>query len=584
MKRCVLLKRLFFLFLFLSFVFVLFGIEKNSATYVKTNEGRRACVEGKIFLRVPYSKKGGMEAIADKYCGDKKLTKEIFKYNPRAKKGGYKEVRIPLELLLPSYQIETIFALFKEDKRVEEGFLHKYNGESFETLTKYFCSSQKDLTKLKKSLNGKLPKKDEYLLIPASLLSKPFANLPFEKKGQSVKGNEKSGEEGNQSPPQIKEYSVEEARKLLTYGKDEEGEYALYHLAQGEALYSSVVVRFTGRLFASEVNALAMEIAKRSKIGDVTSIPINYEIKIPLDYLLPQFYPEDSPIYKQWLSHQEELSTIINTYKNSSLDGVVVILDPGHGGVDRGAIKNKVWEDSYVYDIALRIKEGLESKTKAKVYITLVEPTKGFKVDDRKYLSPNKKAQILTHPPFALNSSPATKKGVNLRWVLANSIYNNLTKEGITQEKVVFTSIHADSLHPSLRGAMFYVPGSEYRKQKWSADLGNYKELKGNKTFSLSQKELKTAEGLSTQFSKKLESSFKKNEVKLHPYIATRDHVVRNRKAWVPAVLKYNLIPCSVLIEVCNINNKDDANLLCDPYFRQKIANAYIEALIHYYS
>jgi len=102
-----------------------------------------------------------------------------------------------------------------------------------------------------------------------------------------------------------------------------------------------------------------MEIAKRSKIGDVTSIPINYEIKIPLDYLLPQFYPEDSPIYKQWLSHQEELSTIINTYKNSSLDGVVVILDPGHGGVDRGAIKNKVWEDSYVYDIALRIKESV---------------------------------------------------------------------------------------------------------------------------------------------------------------------------------------------------------------------------------
>ncbi len=584
MKGRVILKRLIFLVLFLSFVFLLFGEGKSSSIYVKTNEGRRACVEGKIFLRIPYSKKVGMDAIAEKYCGDKKLVKDILKYNPRPKKGSYKEVRIPLELLLPSYQIETIFALFKEDKRVEEGFLHKYNGESFETLAKYFCSSLLDAGKLKKSLNGKLPKKGEYLLIPASLLSKPFANLPFEKKEQSVKSSQKSSEEVNQSPPQIKEYSVEEARKLLTYGKDEEGEYALYHLSQGEALYSSVVVRFTGRLFASEVNGLAMEIAKRSKIDDVTSIPINYEIKIPLEYLLPQFYPEDSNTYKQWLSHQQELSTIINTYKNSSLDGVVVILDPGHGGVDRGAINNKVWEDSYVYDIACRIKEGLESKTKAKVYITLVEPTKGFKIDDKKYLSPNKKAQILTHPPFSLDSSLATKRGVNLRWVLANSIYNNLSKERITTEKVVFTSIHADSLHPSLRGTMFYVPGSEYREQKWSANYENYKELKGNKTFSLSQKELKTAEGLSTQFSKKLEGAFKKNEIRLHPYSPTRDHVVRNRKAWVPAVLKYNLIPCSVLIEVCNINNKDDANLLCDPYFRQKIANAYIEALIQYYS
>ena len=62
-------------------------------------------------------------------------------------------------------------------------------------------------------------------------------------------------------------------------------------------------------------------------------------------------------------------------------------------------------------------------------------------------------------------------------------------------------------------------------------------------------------------------------------------HVVRSKKrAWVPAVLKYNIVPCSILIEVCNLNNEEDAKLMKDPLFRQKVANAYIEALILYYS
>lgn len=572
-------KKINAIILFLIVVLLLYA-SKDNLNYVATRQGRRACIEGKIFLRVPYSKKEGISNIALKYCGDKKFAKKILKFNPKIRK----EVRIPIDILLPVYQIETIFALFREDKRVVEGYLHKYRGESFETLSLYFCNGTKDATLLKKALGKKLPKTGDYLLIPSSLLNKVFFDLPYEKRGEENREKREEKKEEKKELQPINEIPIEEARKLLTYGKDDKGEYAIYHLAQGEALYSSVVIRFTGRLFASEVNALAMEIAKRSDISDVTSIPVNYEIKIPLEYLLPQFYPLDSPVYQGWLKHQQELSTIINTYKNASLEGVVVILDPGHGGVDRGATLNNVWEDSYVYDIACRIKEGLETKTKAKVYLTLLEPSKGFKPIDKPYLSPNKRATILTHPPFIIDSSDETKKGVNLRWVLSNNIYNKLKESGVSSEKIVFTSIHADSLHPSLRGTMFYVPGSEYRKEKWGfKSKEKFAELKNSPSFCLSKKDLKRSEGLSTQFAKKLEISFKKNELKLHPYQPIRDHVVRNARAWVPAVLKYNLIPCSILVEVCNINNKDDAMLLKDPLFRQKVANAYIEALIMYY-
>jgi N-acetylmuramoyl-L-alanine amidase len=39
-----------------------------------------------------------------------------------------------------------------------------------------------------------------------------------------------------------------------------------------------------------------------------------------------------------------------------------------------------------------------------------------------------------------------------------------------------------------------------------------------------------------------------------------------------------------VLIEVCNLANAEDAKLIADPAFRQAVAEAYIQALIRYYS
>src|SRR4029077_5445687 len=73
----------------------------------------------------------------------------------------------------------------------------------------------------------------------------------------------------------------------LDYGKDKDGEYATYRLRSGEALNSSVVVRFTGRIHAADVNSLAIQIAQRSGIADVTEIPVGYRVKIPFDLLQP---------------------------------------------------------------------------------------------------------------------------------------------------------------------------------------------------------------------------------------------------------------------------------------------------------
>ena len=82
---------------------------------------------------------------------------------------------------------------------------------------------------------------------------------------------------------------------LLQYGEDAQGKFAIYPLHAGEALYSSVVVRFTGRLHSDDVRAIAGDIAARSGIADVTSIPIGFPVRIPFDLLLPEFLPPNDP-------------------------------------------------------------------------------------------------------------------------------------------------------------------------------------------------------------------------------------------------------------------------------------------------
>jgi N-acetylmuramoyl-L-alanine amidase len=306
-----------------------------------------------------------------------------------------------------------------------------------------------------------------------------------------------------------------------------------------------------------------------------------------MEDLLPDFLPREDSRYKAWAERKAATAKFTNTYKSTALEGVVVILDSGHGGLDRGAIQNGVWEDSYVYDIACRIHEGLEARTKARVLMILHNPNLGYKPQDRRELPADRGAVILTHPWYVPEENSEARFGVNLRWYLANQYFERLLKEGVDPQRVVFTSLHADSLHPSVRGAMFYVPGSAYRRTRWSSKgevYEAYAEYRAKPVYTATEKELERSEGLSHQFAKCLERSFRRAKLPVHAYGATRDHVVRGGKAWVPAVIRNSAIPCSLLMEVCNLNNVEDAKLMKDPAYRQAVAEAYIAALVRYYS
>ncbi len=585
---------------------IVFGIQAKApasrTVSVATKQGRRAVIEGDIYLRVPVPKRGGLRAVALRYTGDSGDDELIAKANPRRRGRRLVEARIPFDLLSQLYADETIAALFPKDRRTKNGWEHRWERGSWSDLARWFARDAKSGPNLREA-NRKIKRfrRGELVFIPYGLLGEPFRR--FGQGGEEERQPPKPqpaeeeppvapppapSEPPPPRPPAAEEQAQPDAvRALLSYGEDSQGRFAAYKLQAKEALYSAVVVRFTGNVDASDVNALAMQIAKRSGIKDVTAIPVGFSVKIPLNNLLPQYLPQDDARYKAWLVNQDETNAVKNPIRSEALDGVVVILDAGHGGLDRGAVKNGVWEDSYVYDIVCRIHEGLEKRTKARVLLTLLDPGLGLKPQEKSGLTPNTGAVILTHPWFHQESTSETKVEVNLRWYLANQYFERLVKEGLDPGRIVFTSVHADSLHPSLRGSMFYIPGTPYRSTKWSqagSAYARYAEYKAKPVYSLSEKQLIRSEGLSRQFARKMEEAFASKGLPLHPYNPTRDHVVRGRRPWVPAVLRDSETPCSVLLEVCNIANKQDAALLKDPNYRQAVAEAYIEALIRYYS
>lgn len=390
---------------------------------------------------------------------------------------------------------------------------------------------------------------------------------------------------GPAPPPQapLAHPPVAQGAEQLRYGKDAQGRYAVYRLKKGEALYSAVVVRFTGRVDVQEVNETTAQIAARSGIRDVTSIPIGYKVKIPIEDLLVEYQPRDDPRRQEWEHQQAEVERYTNQAVSRNLSGVVVILDAGHGGRDRGAAHNGVWEHDYVYDILCRVKSLLETTTRARVIPTIRDRQNGFKVHETERLVRNQAEVLLTDPLFPLSG---TVPSVNLRWYLSNSWYRKLVKEGTDPSKVVFTSLHADARHPSLAGAMVYVPGAEYRSGRFGSRrevYARYREAREVPYVSFSGAELQRSEGLSREFADTLVSAFRDGGVGVQADLPVRERIIRRGRAWVPAVLRCNMVPVEVLIEISNLMNPRDSRSLADPGYRQKVAAAYVEALRRYF-
>ena len=515
-----------------------------------------------LYLEASPRRGEGLLSFSRRFCSNEDAAALVAAENGGSKKllAGIR-YRIPFAVLESGYQVQVLGSLFEDDRAVAEGWQHRVlsaNGHSRESLwnvAEWFTGQGENYRAIREK--NRLTDDDltpgQMILVPAHLLR-----------------------------PSLRSALPPSSPYHLEYSTDPKGEFAIYRLKPGEALYSSVVVRFTGRVFAEDVNALAREVANRSGIGDVTDIPIGYEVKIPFSLLLPEYLPAGHPErqeYEQGLMASAQFSNVVTATR---LNGVTVVLDAGHGGKDVGASVSGVWESLYVYDIMVRTMKILESGTAAKVIAT-TQDGKAHEVAQRDQLPYSKNHRVLTTPNYQIEDS---RVGVHLRWYLSNSIYRQAVENGGESDKVVFVSIHADSLHSSLRGAMAYIPGAKYRTGtygKSGAVYASRREVKERPQVSYSSRERIKSEGLSRELASNILGAFHDRGLAVHPDKPVREKVIRQRRAWVPVVLRYNAIPAEVLLEVCNLANSQDRKLIQTARFRQQVAEAIVSGILSYY-
>ncbi len=509
----------------------------------------------------------GIDAFVKRLTDDPKSKKTILSANNglrHLKRGQF--VRVPYRLLAGNYRKIAIEALFPADRATAAGWEHHVTAltgkpESLWRIAEWFTGDGQRYREIREggailSLETQV---GQLVVVPPKLLTPAFREAV-----------------AAAAPP------AEAEAPKLEFAQDEKGRYAIYRLRKGEALYSAVVVRFTGRLHAEDVNAKAAEIAAFNGITDVHSMPVGFPVRIPITDLSPEFRPPDDPERIEEEHTRLEASQFSNKVRSADLAGVTLVLDAGHGGRDTGAMVDGLEEAAYVYDIACRVERLVRSGTRARV-VPIVGRDEACGASASGRVASSRSGRVLTSPPYRIEDAAT---GVNLRWYLANSVWKNVEKNGGQQDRTVFLSLHADSLHPAVRGTMVYVPGEKFlggSYRKSGEPYESRREVRESPTVSFSHKEKIEAEGISRDLAEHIVAAFRAADLPLHAFEPIRRNVIRGGGEWVPAILRYNRIPARVLVEVCNLNNPEDRRLLQTRGYREKVAQALVAALVGFY-
>jgi len=170
-----------------------------------------------IFLEATPKRGEALAVFAKRLCGDSRLAPQVMEAN-----GGQKELqagtryRFPMEILANDWQVRLLRALFPEDKGEADGWLHHVRGvgplqkESLWQLSLWFTGTGENFRAIREYNEVKDDDvvRGTEVTIPSELLRPAFrAVLP-----------------------------VAEKPFHLDYGKDKDGEYAIYRLRPHEAL------------------------------------------------------------------------------------------------------------------------------------------------------------------------------------------------------------------------------------------------------------------------------------------------------------------------------------------------------------
>jgi len=353
----------------------------------------------------------------------------------------------------------------------------------------------------------------------------------------------------------------------LVFQKNSAGEReAVYRLKKGEALYSAVVVRFTGRVDADEVNALAKILLEYNGLRDATKIAEGARIRIPSRFLdeevLRGKVPPAPATKPRWQPR----------------GGLHVILDAGHGGSDPGTVMRGWVEDEIAYDLMLRIKHGLQDRN-VKVYSTVRDKKTGDYINGGSALANNRDEYVKVTPEYYMGDS---RIGLNLRIYLIEDLYRWMLRQRIPAENIILISIHLDHLHPMLGGAMVYFPGAGERSSQFKASGSIYRYYKESRlgTIYFKHGESQNAEAASEAFAFDLINNFRRMQIPVHAYNPVRSYVYRHDSKWAPGIIRYSRVPVSILLEAANLSNRDDLWRIRSASFRQKLAEAVVRTVM----
>ncbi len=529
----------------------------------------------------------GWITISRRFTGNSRTVNDLKAANPGLRRIRLdRRVAVPVETLRGDLRLAVVRRIFPIDQRTEEGWEHEVldpfsDGveETWEWLAMLFSGNRSAA----ESLQRANPAASETGLVRGLSVVIPESRLleVFREIAPAATPTPRPTRVVERTPvPLATQVMPGTGAGPLEFGRDGKGEFAQYRLRHGEALYSAVVVRFTGQLLAKQVNETAMEIAKRSGIKDVTSIPIGYPIKIPIDLLEFRYLPASDARREQWEAERRELEGFLELVTATDLSGVHVILDAGHGGADSGAVQGGIWEAVYAYDIMCRIKDNLEKHTRATVWTTTEDTKSGFVTLERDRLDRSRERIVLSKPPYRIGDASL---GVHLRYYLTNDIILNRINRDVPRSKTVFLSVHADSLHSSVRGAMIYVPSRYLRPSEpytvGRSDIKGFAEFKAHPTIRLGNDFKARVEASSRHMAASIIGSLERNDIEVHENEPVRDRVLRGRRAWVPAVLRYTAAGNAVLVEVCNLGNSEDRELIIQYEWREHFARSVVEGL-----
>ena len=210
------------------------------------------------------------------------------------------------------------------------------------------------------------------------------------------------------------------------------------------------------------------------------------------------------------------------------LDGVTVVLDPGHGDRAYGSVpadpgasaklpNGDALECVFTWDTSMRLRRQLQ-ELGAEVVLTLRAPASSKEPKD---WSPDSFPSMDDYEFKVLVENPkpeSVHSALMSRVETANRVYNN------TRGPIYFLSLHFDSTSPRLAGVSFYYPA-------WSKESSTFVEL--------------------------LESKLRKDGRERRDLITGEEVKISSPGRY--AVLDHSINPNSYLIELGNIRSLDES-------------------------